>query len=189
MLAIIIFILTTRICSTSTFTWAKNWKQIDFAVCITVVVLTIMFWALHILLSADPENPDKYSKEWKDSKSLSLLSFLYTMLSFGIAFAYVYEITHGKTVSLQEYALPFTLLLVLDVAIPIAIYNTYSFSIKETILDSILFPLSRSRNGLVLLALFIFWDRYFAEIFVAIILTFVVASLISLLKRFFWWVK
>ena len=186
MLAIIIFILATRICSTSTFTWAENWKQIDFAVCIVVVVLTIIFWALHIILSADPENPDKYSKEWKDYKSLKLLSFLYTPLFFGVSLAYVYEITHGKTVSVQEYALPFTLLLILDLAIPIAIYNTYSFNIKETILDSILFPLSRSRNGLVLLALFIFWDRYFAQIFVAILLTFVVTSLISLLKKFFW---
>ena len=186
MLAIIIFILATRICSTSTFTWAENWKQIDFAVCIVVVVLTIIFWALHIILSADPENPDKYSEEWKDYKSLNLLSFPYTLLFFGVSFAYVYEITHGKTVSLQEYALPFTLLLVLDVVLPIAISNTYSFNIKEIILDSILFSLSRSRNGLVLLALFIFWDRYYTEIFVAIFLIFVITSLISLLKRFFW---
>lgn len=186
MLSAIIFLLVSRLFSTNTIPW-ENWKKLQLVTGVIIIILTSIFWGLHILLSEDPENPEKYSQEWnKDSILLRVFGILYSLLFFGTSLSYIYDITHGASVSIQQYAFPIILLLVFDVITPFFISHEYALSTKEIILDSILFILSKGRNGTTILFAFIFLNKYFSTVLFTIIILIIFTNIFSLIKEIFW---
>lgn len=118
-----------------------------------IILFSILFWGSHATICTEPEETDRYEKNWNEVSEINGYSFLYEVVILTIMIIMIknhLNIEYEKNAFCINWPIAI-ILLILDIITTIVIYNTYSYDIKESIIDSVLFQFSRLRKCMVLL--------------------------------------
>ena len=133
--------LTAVVILQATFLLAKKNFKITSNINKETIILfgtTLMFWLIHTLVVED-KKIDRYTELW-DEPGIQTISFIQCIIFALIILKNVLEIENVQTILL--------IMFVLDIVAGITIYNTYSFKMKETIIDAFQLQIKNARIGL-----------------------------------------
>jgi len=111
------------------------------------VVLTVLFWIVHLLIAPN-KNPDRYKESW-DEPSIAIVGIVYMCITTVLMLIMINNIAKERFF-LEGTMIFFAILTVLDIANIFIFYNCYSYKVKESMVDSLLFNFQKVRNALLI---------------------------------------
>lgn len=124
---------------------------------VVIVLLTIIFWILHVIISEDKDF-ERYTDVW-DEPEIQFARICHTTFITAVftSMLYNYE-RRGDALKVSTTTL--VILVIFDIINAIVIFNSYSFSVRESITDSILMQIRDIRAALALLILIMFIFKF-----------------------------
>ena len=158
MLTTIIVILTTWLLTKTrwlsvSIEFVPNLKLIS----LLIIITTILFWIVHQIISYD-EKPDRYSKTW-DYPALVATSLFYSLLVSAILVVMARNYINELSI-LNGTMFLWISLGIFDIANIFIIYRTYSYNVKKSIIDAILFQIRGVKNALFIVLLIVFIMKF-----------------------------
>ena len=143
-----------------------------------IFALTVIFWFLHLTISEDKDF-ERYSDIWDESE-IQFVRVLYIVIATEMYTRLFYNYGQG-TGLLEAPSAMLIVLAILDVVNMVVIFNSYSFDVRESIVDSIFLQISNMKIVLAILILFMFIIKF--TIVGTLLLIIIVGGILKLFLR------
>lgn len=144
-----------------------------------IIITTLIFWTLHLIISKD-KSFDKFNSIWYEP-AIIILQILYSIIVTILIWVMIINVRDGRFF-LSHTLIIWILLVLFDIANVYIIFKTYSYDMKESIIDSIFLQIREVRNALIMVCTLILTIKFtIVGILVCVIL---IGAIISFFK---WW--
>lgn len=142
---------------------------------ILFTITTILFWVVSVLLTK--RNSDEYETIW-DEPTITLYNVVYSFFTTVIMYGMVKDVGEvGSFLKGNVWIWP--VFVAIDIVGIFIVYNTYSFKVKESVIDSLLLQIRNVRAAVCLMLLLVLVIKF--TIFGVLILFTIVAFIPGLL--------
>ena len=122
-------------------------KSLLFAI-ILIIIMTIISWILHLTILSKKDS-EKYEEDW-DEDPIKVLKLVYVIICAIIMLLMVKNVSDGSFI-FNGTILFIVLAIITDLITPVVIYFSYSYDVKESICDSLLFQCTRVRMAIIIM--------------------------------------
>lgn len=147
---------------------------------VLIVCVTILFWIVHHTLSYDKDS-SRYEDLW-DEPWIHVFGAIYTVVELILLFVMISNKQNNLPV-FSGTAINVVAVIALDIASVAVMFVNYSYDLKESVIDSLLYQIQRVRNALILLLLLIIIQKFTIVGVIIIIILF--GLLIDIINFFF----
>lgn len=144
---------------------------------IIIIALSIMFWTIHFKMYGDKDR-DRYELLWEETW-VQILGLVYAILNVIVLLIMEENFKHGDNLFAGTLFF-FAVILAIDIIVIPVIYYSYSYEVKQSIVDGLLFQIHKMRNALF--AMLIISCAMQFTIFGLLLLFLIVVIFLSLFK-------